>query len=273
LDRAHLAINSVSSRQSSLEEALEAYESAGFRNVEFQMGLLKKWLADGRSVDDARQLLARRQLHCIGGFEAGIDCFSVGEKHEANHRLHLENARLIHELGGGTLVVGTDGPERPSLEALDIVGQTMRGLAERMTDLNVDLAVEFNWSPLVKSFKSAVVVSEAADHPRVGILFDPAHYYTTVSKPEHLNERTVPWIKHVHFDDMRDKPGEYSNCNSDRVLPGEGAIDLPDLIGRLERHGYRGYYSIEMFNEDLWKLPAAEAARLCYESMARLTAD
>jgi len=54
------------------------------------------------------------------------------------------------------------------------------------------------------------------------------------------------------------------------VLPGQGVLDLPALIGRLEEHGYRGQFSIEMFNADLWALPAAEAARQCYQSLLPL---
>ena len=74
----------------------------------------------------------------------------------------------------------------------------------------------------------------------------------------------------MHLDDMRDKPGDLSHCNDDRVLPGQGILDLPALIARLEQHGYQGYFSIEMFNRDLWQLPAAEAARRCYESLLPL---
>jgi hypothetical protein len=64
------------------------------------------------------------------------------------------------------------------------------------------------------------------------------------------------------------KPG--SDCNADRVLPGEGILDLPALIAALERHGYDGFFSIELFNEDLWRLPVAEAARRCYRSLLPL---
>ena len=63
---------------------------------------------------------------------------------------------------------------------------------------------------------------------------------------------------------MAAKPGELSDCNADRVLPGEGILDLPALIAVLERHGYAGFFSIEMFNADLWAMPAAEAAERCY---------
>jgi 2-keto-myo-inositol isomerase len=273
-----LAINSVSTRHEDLEEALNAYAAAGFRNVEFVLPHVKDWLARGHDVDDVRCLLAVRNLRAIGGFEKALECFSAPESRRANHELHLQNATLIHELGGGTLVVGADGPAQPvadPLAALDTVAGTLSNLARQIAGLDVTIALEFNWGPLVKSLHSAVLVAASVDHPQVGVLFDPAHYHTTPTKFEHLTGATVRWIKHVHLNDMRDKPGDLSNCNSDRVLPGEGILDLAALIGALERHGYNGYFSIEMFNEDLWQLPAAEAARRCYASLIPLcrTAD
>jgi sugar phosphate isomerase/epimerase len=270
---AQLAINSVSTRHGDLEEALDAYAAAGFRNVEFVLPHVKDWLAQGRNLDDLRRLLSERELRPIGGFEAHVACFGDPESRHANHELHLANARLIHALGGGTMVVGTDGPPQPLADppaALDSIAEALRALALQIEGLDVVIALEFNWSPVVKSLQSAVRVVEAADHPQLGVLFDPAHYYVTPTKFEHLTAATVRHITHVHLDDMRDLPGDLSNCNSDRVLPSEGVLDLPMLIGKLEEHGYRGYFSIEMFNDDLWALPAAEAARRCYHSLLPL---
>jgi 2-keto-myo-inositol isomerase len=187
-----------------------------------------------------------------------------------NHEQHVANARLVHELGGGTLVVGCDGPEKPALDALEVVAANFAELVEQTADLDVGIALEFNWGPLIKSLMSAVRVCERVNRPQLGVLFDPAHYYTTVTKFEHLTAATVRWIRHVHLDDMADKPGELSDCNADRVLPGEGVLDLPGLIGALERHGYEGCYAIEMFNAELWGLPAAEAAGRCYASLLPL---
>ncbi|HEY8741590.1 MAG TPA: sugar phosphate isomerase/epimerase family protein [Chloroflexota bacterium] len=265
-----LAINTVSTRQSSLEEALEAYAAAGFRQVEFQLGHLKDWLALGHTVADVGALLATHGLHCIGGFQARVDCFSEPDAQRANHQLHRDNAAILQELGGGTLVVGTDGPPQPSLEALDTIGDTIAALAESLHAPDVTLAVEFNWSPIVRSLHSAVRVAERANHPQVGVLFDPAHYYVTPTKFEHLTAATVRWIKHVHLDDMQDKPGDLSHCNADRVLPGQGILDLPAIIARLEACGYDGWYAIEMFNAELWQTPVMEAARACYQSLLPL---
>jgi sugar phosphate isomerase/epimerase len=276
MKKEQLAINSVSTRQGDLVEALDAYAAAGFRQVEFVLPLVKDWLARDHDVTDVRRLLEDRDLRAIGGFQTHVACFAPDDARQANHAIHLDNARLIHELGGGTLVVGTDGPQGardPKLDPmslLDPIADTLAELCRAVEGLQVAIALEFNWSPVIKSLQSAVAVARRVNHPQLGVLFDPAHYYTTPTKFEDLTAETVPWIKHVHLDDMRDKPADLSHCNDDRVLPGEGILNLPALIGSLERYGYSGLYSIEMFNADLWQLPAGEAARLCYESLLPL---
>lgn len=261
-----LAINSITTRHSGLEEAVGAYGAAGFQQIEFHLPLVKSWLTNGRTSADVAALLERNGLRSIGGFELPIMGFAPEVERTDNHRRQRENATLIHELGGGTLVVGMDGPPAPSVEALSVLADGIREFADLIADLDVMVALEFNWGPLVRSLTSAVAVCEMVDRPNVGILFDPAHYHCTVTKFEDLDERSIPWIRHVHLDDMRDKPGELSNRNSDRVLPGEGILDLAGLIGRIEAGGYTGSFSIEMFSDDLWALPASEAARSCHES-------
>ncbi len=268
-----LAINAISTRHRDLDEALDAYAEAGFPGVELFLPQLKEWLARGHTVPEAREQFAARDLRCIGGFETHVACFGPADARLANHDLHVANARLIDELGGGTLVVGTDGPEAPfsdPLAALEPIAGALHELARRLEGLDVRIALEFNWSPVVKSLRSAVQVAEQVGNPRVGVLFDPAHYYVTPTKFTDLTTESVAHILHVHLDDMRDKPGDLSHCNSDRVLPGQGILDLPALIGRLEELGYQGRFSIEMFNADLWALPARQAARLCYQSLLPL---
>ena len=270
MNASQIAINSVSTAHPAFEQTLKAYADAGFTNVEFVIPQIKKYMqAGGKGTRDVRALLQEYRLRCVGGFEAAICAFGDAAARKKNRELLLGNAQLLDELGGGVMVVGTDGPEKHCLEALATIGQAVRELADA-APRSVSIAVEFNWSPIVKSIRSASLVVDAADHERVGILFDPAHYHCTSSKLEDLTPKVVKQILHVHVDDMRDKPGELSNCNSDRVLPGEGILDLRALFGRLEQHGYKGLFSIELFNDEIWKLPVEDAARRCYASMQRL---
>jgi 2-keto-myo-inositol isomerase len=268
-----LAINAISTKHRDIEEALDAYAGAGFRIVELFIPQLKEFLGRGHSVAEALELFTSRGLRCTGGFETHVAAFTAEDARRANHELQLANACLIHELGGGVLVVGTDGPATPfanPMDAIDPIAAAFGELANGLDGLDVKIAIEFNWSPVVKSLRTAAEIARRVDNPHIGVLFDPAHYYVTPTKFADLNAENVARIVHVHLNDMSDKPAELSHCNSDRVLPGRGILDLPALISRIEEHGYQGLFSIEMFNTDLWAMPAAEAARLCYQSLLPL---
>jgi len=79
-------------------------------------------------------------------------------------------------------------------------------------------------------------------------------------------------IKHVHVNNMAPAPGEHAHCNDDRVLPDDprGGIDLRELFGRIESHGYERCFSIEMFKMQLRDKPTDAAAKQMYDSMLPL---
>jgi len=264
-----LAINTISIRHSGLVECLEACAAAGFKHAEFPLGVIKTFLSEGHTPADVKGLLDDHGVSCIGGWETHVACFAPADERQANHRQVLENAQLLAELGAGAMVVGTDGPAEGEdvADPLALLATGFRQAADLMAPTGVTLCLEFNWSPIVKSLRTAAEVARRAARPNVGVLFDPAHYHCTPSKFEQLTPENVSFIRHVHVDDMRDKPGELSDCNGDRLLPGEGCLDLRAIFGRLDELGYGGYYSIEMFSEELWALPAAEAATRMYKSL------
>src|SRR5919107_3689536 len=268
-----LAIHSLSTSHRNLEEALDAYAAAGFRYVEPYLPLIKAWMEDGHTMEQTRELLGSYGLQVIASSELAVECFHASDILLPNLRANAENARLIGELGGSAMIVHTDGLEQVTAGSLNPIARALVDLAEATEDVGVDIAVEFNASPVVKSLQSGVRVSEIADHPRVGVLFDTAHYHVTPTKLSDVNEDSVKWIKHVHLNDMPDKPADLPHRDFDRVLPGEGLLDLPEIIATLELGGYDGFFSIEMFNADLWRPPAKEAARRCYESLLPLCDD
>lgn len=264
-------MHSLSTGQRNLEEALEAYSAAGFTNVELYLALVKAYLDDGHTIEQTRELLDSYGLDFVAGSEAiPVECFHSPDVLLPSLKAHAENLRLIHDLGGKKMIVGTDGPEQVTPASMDSVARALAEIARATKGMEVDVALEFNASPVVQSLASAVRVSEKADHPRVGVLFDTAHYHVTPTKLSHINADSVRWIKHVHVNDMPDIPADLAHRDFDRVLPGEGVLDLPAVISALEAGGYREYFSIELFNSDLWQLPVKEAARRCHESLQPL---
>ncbi len=264
------AINSVSTSGDTLEERFDAYAQAGFRQVEFCLPHVKQFLTSGGTPGEARRMLDERGLRCIGGFETHVGVFADPGDLERNHQTIQDNAQLLQILGGRNLVVGTDGPKGSVQNPLADISAAFRDVADRIRESQITLLLEFNWSPIVKSFRTAVEVVEGCSVDNVGVLFDSAHYHCTPSKLDQIRPETVRWVNGVHVNDMRDKPGELSNCNADRELPGEGHLSLHELFGRIEDCGYVGPFCIEMFSEALWGLNPMEASRRMYKSMLTL---
>ena len=269
MKKSQLGINTVSMDFSDFPASLQAVRGAGFEKIEFVLSHVKNYLKLGHSAADARSLLDRNGLQCLGGFETHLECFNPDRA--ANHQRTLENAELIAALGGKNLVVGTDGPKGPAtMDSLDVIAENVQAVAAKMLPLGVNLLIEFNWSPVVKSFRTAAEIVRRSGATNAGVLFDPAHYHCTPTKFDQINAANVATVRHVHVNDMRDKPGELSDCNDDRALPGEGILDLRAIFGQLEKCGYAGDFSIEMFDPALCKLPPREAADRMYRSLIPL---
>lgn len=270
--QSQLAMNIVSLR-GELLPVLDACAEAGFRNVEFPLGQIRPFIAE-KGIDVLQAELAARSLTCIGGFNNGLQVAGDAETNAASEAALVENAQLLYDLAGPgqVQVCGTDGKPLAEIpNGIELYARALARVAEKIEPLGGTLLVEFNWGG-VKSMRATLEIARASGAPNVGVLFDPAHFHCTASKSEDLTTENVRYIRHVHVDNMRSLPPELAHCNSDRVLPDDptGVFHLRELFGRLESAGYRGYFSIEMFSEELWALPPLTAAQRMHQSLLTL---
>jgi sugar phosphate isomerase/epimerase len=148
----------------------------------------------------------------------------------------------------------------------------VREVAREAERLGLRLALEpfqregiESWS-ILNTLGDAAEFIEEVGSPAVGIQFDVWHLWNT---PDVLDEiaRHASYIAGVHVNDWREPTRSWA----DRVLPGDGAADLPALLGALDEAGWRGYYDLEIFSDNgafgsaypdsLWDVDAAELAR------------
>ena len=148
----------------------------------------------------------------------------------------------------------------------------VREVAREAERLGLRLAVEpfqlegiESWSILNTLGDAAGFIDEVGSDA-IGIQFDTWALWNT---PELLDEipRYAHLIAGVHVSDWREPTRGWA----DRVLPGDGAADLPGIFGVLEDVGWEGFYDLEIFSDNgtfgaaypdsLWDLDAAELAR------------
>jgi 2-keto-myo-inositol isomerase len=121
------------------------------------------------------------------------------------------------------------------------------------------------WGRWVNEYTSAWEAVKLADHANVGLAIDSFHVLARGTSRESFDAIPGDRIFLVQLSDyLWDLDDLIETARHRRVFPSEGNhnVAIVDLVGRIERAGYRGDYSFDVVNDDYAHLPApAVAAR------------
>src|SRR3954452_4348311 len=94
--------------------------------------------------------------------------------------------------------------------------------------------------------------------PNVGLLLDSWHWHHAGATTEDIIAAGRDRIVHVHFNDSPNLPPEQIHDNQ-RLLPGEGVINLTGFLQALQRIHYNDALSVEVFGRTKDMTPEASA--------------
>jgi sugar phosphate isomerase/epimerase len=127
---------------------------------------------------------------------------------------------------------------------------------------------------LVSTIPEAVDLLGEVGADNIDIVYDTYHLFDTPNIEE-LTRTHARYFGGVQVCDLPKKPQGWM----DRVLPGDGIIDLPTLLAALDEGGFTGWYDLEIFSDDgrygtnlpdsLWKRPPTEVLTAGREAFFR----
>lgn len=140
-------------------------------------------------------------------------------------------------------------------EARPVIIDGLKAAAETAGELGISLALEPlrpELGTLAVTPSDGVELIEEAGMSNVGLLLDTWHFWDVPDIEEDL-VRHVDKVLAVQINGRPPTPRSW--C--DRSVPGEGVIQLADVIAVLEGAGYRGWYDVEVFSDngqfgDVW---------------------
>jgi len=137
-----------------------------------------------------------------------------------------------------------------------------------------------SWGRTVNEFTTAWDVVCRADCPNLGIGIDSFHIFAANSSLDDIEDIDADRIFLAQLSDFmwNETPTfeeRMTTARTFRVFPGEGvhSEQLADLVLRMERIGYRGDYSFEVFNDDYQQLPLETVAERARKSAMWLHQD
>ncbi len=146
---------------------------------------------------------------------------------------------------------------------LDHIARDLRKLAMLALPLGIRIAYEgLSWGRTINEFTTAWDVVCRADCPNLGIGIDSFHIFaakTSLDEIDYLDPSKIFLVQLADFmwQETRTFEERMTTARTFRVFPGEGvhSEQLADLVLRLDRLGYRGDYSFEVFNDDYQQMP------------------
>ena len=201
--------------------------------------------------------------------------------------LDLAFAQFLHRLSpeagisGAPVLLACSSTSRHATSDLDAIAADLRKLAMLGIPLGVKIAYEgLSWGRTVNEYTSAWDVVCRADTPNLGIGLDTFHLFaakTPLDELEAIDPRSIFLVQLSDFM-WREAPTfeeRMATARTFRVFPGEGvhSEQLADFVRRLDRLGYRGDYSFEVFNDDYQSLPLDVVARRARKSALWLRED
>ena len=164
---------------------------------------------------------------------------------------------------------------------LDHLARDLRKLAMLALPLGIKIAYEgLSWGRTINEFTTAWDVVCRADCPNLGLGLDSFHIFaakTSLEEIDYLDPSKIFLVQLADFmwQETQTFEERMRTARTFRVFPGEGvhSEQLVDLVLKLDRLGYAGDYSFEVFNDDYQQMPLPMVAERGRRSALWLAED
>jgi sugar phosphate isomerase/epimerase len=163
----------------------------------------------------------------------------------------------------------------PGAVASDRVAESFAGVCDRAREHGLLVPLAFLPWTAIDDVRKAVDVVRLAGRENGGVMFDTWHHLRSGLPDSVIDEIPAERIIAIQTNDAPREAEEnlVDETLHRRLLPGEGDIDLPGIFRRLFSGGCKAPVGVEIFSDELAKLPFDEAARLAADATRRVLAQ
>ncbi len=258
------SLNSSTIRTTPILEKIAIAAEAGYTGIELWHADIDLYLLQGGSLGDIRHALDDCAI-------AAPTCIMLkGWLYENNKerdegmpevRRRMEQAA---ELGIPHCIAG------PKLGPVDmeLAAKRYGELLELGETLGIKPIIEYlGFAEQVNTIEDALYIMEHSGRDDGTVVLDPFHCFRGGGGVEGIAKLRGAQVAISHFNDAPADPPREEQHDPNRVMPGEGIVDLARYVELLKQIGFDGFISLELFREDLWERDPREVAQIGLEKM------
>ena len=261
----------------SLPAKLREVRAAGFSQI---MLLARDIISHDAGVDDAIRVVRESGLR-VTGFQVLRDFEGLsGHLHEYKIDVAKSMLELCAALGSRVLLV-CSSTSTHATDDRESLARDLRKLAMLAIPLGIRVAYEgLSWGRTINEYPDAWEIVCRANMPNLGLGIDSFHIFATktpLDKLDALDPRKIFLVQLADFmwTEIRSVEERISTARHFRVFPGEGvhSEQVAGVVMRLDRLGYRGDYSFEVFNDDYQQMPMERVCARAFRAAEWLGED
>ncbi len=258
------SLNSSTIKPTPILEKIRIAAEAGYEGIELWHADIDLHLESGGTVEEIRKVVDDHQLVVpttvmLKGWCEPDGPADVQGMDECRRK--MEHAVIV----GARHAVA--GPPHHGVD-FELAAQRYGRLLDLGLELGVRPAMEYlGFAQEVNSIADALRIMEGSGHPEATIVLDPFHDFRGGGGHDDVAKLKPEQIAVCHFDDAPASPPANEQRDPDRVMPGDGIIELDKFVGLLRLIGYSGFISLELFREDLWKQDPLKVAKQGLKAM------
>ena len=266
-----LSLNSSTIKPTPLLDKIKVAGEAGYTGIELWAVELYEHVGRGGEISDVEKALADYGLE--------VPCFIAvrnwGETKDWEYKLALDEARRRFELAArlnAPLMVCTPPMEQPEIDHLH---EGYNDLLQIGKETGVQAVLEYiSFFASLNNMPDTVTVMERCDASLNPVtILDAFHNWNNRTTLDDLRALPVEQIAHYHIDDAATDIPSGQQKDPDRVMIGDGAIDLHAELNILKGKGYDKWLSLELFSEAWWAKDPLECAKVGLERMEALCGE
>lgn len=255
-----LAFSSNAYMHFSIEDTINKIADLGYSGIEILADVPHAWPAQ---LLPERKESIRRHLTQRGLTIANINAFMMNAvadprqpywhpgwtdpypHYRAIRREHTKRAlELAKEIGARNITTEPGGlltSEQSWEDGAKLFYDELMPCVEVAERLGVLLLIEPEPELLIERFDEYLKFVDRVQSPWIGLNFDIGHAYCVSEDPQDWVERMAPYTKHYHFEDIA------ATRVHKHLIPGHGAIDFAATLQAIQRTGYDGWVTVELY--------------------------
>jgi len=255
-----LAFSSNAYLNFSIAETIRRIAEIGYRGIELLADVPHAWPA-GLLEEQKQAIRAALETHKLA--ISNINAFMMNAvadprqpywhpgwtdpdpHYRAIRREHTKRSlRLAAELGAPNITTEPGGfllEGQTWQQGSDIFYEELMPCVELAGELGVLLLIEPEPELLIERFDQYLEFVGRIDSPWVGLNFDIGHAYCVSEDPQDWVARMAPHTRHYHLEDIA------ATRVHKHLIPGHGAIDFSATLQEIQRTGYDGWLTVELY--------------------------